>query len=129
VFACPFNGSVNALRGAACLRNMANDCNLQRPADITSTNFRKQVATMAQVLTLRENEMDIIAGFMAMTFVYIENSIVCPKIFLQVAKVSKILIAMDRGDMGKFYGKSLDDIQLNDDGMKYCINMSLFAIN
>ena len=81
LFACPFNGSVNALRGAACLRNMANDCNLQRPADITSTNFRKQVATMAQVLTLRENEMDIIAGFMAMTFVYIENSIVCPKIF------------------------------------------------
>ena len=129
LFACHFNGSVNALRGAACLRNMANDCNLQRPADITSTNFRKQVATMAQVLTLRENEMDILAGFMGHDIRIHREFYRLPEDILQVAKVSKILIAMDRGDMGKFYGKSLDDIQLNDDGMKYCINMSLFAIN
>jgi len=71
---------------------------------------------MAQVLTLRENELDILAGFMGHDVRIHRNYYRLPEDALQVAKVSKVLLVIDRGEISKYYGKNLDEIDIPDEG-------------
>lgn len=48
------------------LRIFANDVGLSPPENITSTKLRKHVATVSQILNLRESYMDAMANFMGM---------------------------------------------------------------
>lgn len=52
------------LRGSDAIRAMACECGAKDPQTLTSTRLRKQIATMSQVLNLRDNEEDCLAGFM-----------------------------------------------------------------
>jgi isopentenyldiphosphate isomerase len=116
LFACPTNGSMHAIRGAACLRTLVQESDLKHPESITSTKMRKHIATMAQVLTLRENELDILARFMGHDVRIHREYYRLPEDALQVAKVSKVLMAMDRGNVTQYYGKTLDDLNIGVDG-------------
>jgi len=117
LFACPVAGSKNPIRGAACLHTFVKQCSVSNPDDITSTNFRKQIATMSQVLSLRDNELDILADFMGHDVRVHRQYYRLPEDALQVAKVSKVLMAMERGDIAEYYGKNLDEITINAEGL------------
>jgi len=62
LFARPGNGA-NPYRGSDCLRNFAHQCGAKAPQNMTSTKLRKQLATLAQILNLKENSMDLLATF------------------------------------------------------------------
>ena len=48
-----------SLRGSDCLRKMVSERDAEHPENITSTQLRKHVATMAQVLSLQNHELDL----------------------------------------------------------------------
>jgi len=39
-------------------------CDAKKPLLITSTKLRKHVATLSQIINLRQNELDILASFL-----------------------------------------------------------------
>lgn len=59
-----YSNSDNHLRGSDCLRKLSSQCEAEYPERLRSTNLRKHVATMCQVLNMKENEMDLLAQFM-----------------------------------------------------------------
>lgn len=61
LFARP--NSLSHYRGQDCLRIHANQCGAKQPEYLRSTQLRKNVATLSQVLNLKNNELDQIADF------------------------------------------------------------------
>ncbi|XP_077983223.1 uncharacterized protein LOC144438066 [Glandiceps talaboti] len=112
VFAC-LKGSELPIRGSVALQKYADNCNLTQPELLSSTKLRKQIGTLSQVFNLQENEQDILAGFMGHDIRVHRQYYRLPEDTLQVAKVSKILLAMEKGNIEEFKGKSLEEITVD----------------
>lgn len=114
LFARP--GVLSHYRGSDCFRKYANQCGAKNPEALTSTRLRKQVATLSTVLNLKENEMDQLATFLGHDIRVHREFYRLPESTLQLAKVSKLLMAMEKGKLSDLQGKRLDDIEINPDG-------------
>jgi len=104
-------------RSSDCLRRFASECKAKNPNAITSTKLRKHVATMSQMLALTENELDLLANFLGHDIRVHREYYRLPEQTLQVAKVSKLLIAMEHGATTSLQGLNLDNVDVNIPGM------------
>ncbi|XP_013382539.1 uncharacterized protein LOC106153235 [Lingula anatina] len=110
LFPRPNYGSEGHIRGSDCLRELAQESGAKQPELINSTTLRKQIATISQVVDLRENELDILAKFLGHDIRIHREYYRLPEATVQVAKVSKLLLASEQGlQIG---GKTLDDINV-----------------
>lgn len=108
-----FNNTSNKyIRGSDILRKLASDpeANIENPQHLRSTNFRKHIATISQILNLKENELDILADFLGHDIRTHRDFYRLPEDTIQLAKVSKLLISLEKGNVSKLKGKSLDEI-------------------
>ena len=105
------------IRSSDSLRRFARECGAQNGTALTSTKLRKHVATMSQMLSLRKHELDILATFMGHDIHIHREFYRLPEETLQVAKVSKLLIAMERGELASLQGRNLDDVDVDVPGM------------
>lgn len=111
-------GSDHHIRGCDALRTFSSTCGAKRPDLLRSTQLRKHVAVMSQIMALKENELDVLANFLGHDVRIHREYYRLPDPAIQVAKVSKLLVALegDAGDPGKLLqGKSLDELELTQD--------------
>jgi len=113
LFACSNYGSLSYIRGSDCLRKFAIACESSHPETLTSTNFRKHIATMSQLLSLNENEMDMLAQFMGHDIRIHREYYRLPEDTLQLAKMSKLFLMMENGVISNLSGKTLDEAAVN----------------
>lgn len=104
------------LRGSDAIRQVARECGAKHPETLSSTKLRKHVSTLSTVLNLRDNEMDILANFLGHDIRVHRQYYRLPEGTLQLAKVSKVLIALEQGRLSEFQGMSLDQIQIDPEG-------------
>ncbi|XP_056011555.1 uncharacterized protein LOC130051986 isoform X4 [Ostrea edulis] len=114
VFPRPNYGSLEALRSADVLRTFSKAAGLTNPEMITSTRLRKHVATVAQVLSLNKNDLEIMATFMGHDITVHRSFYRLPQETLQVAKMGRLLTALNNGSIGQYSGKSLEEIPLDE---------------
>ncbi|XP_073729975.1 uncharacterized protein [Misgurnus anguillicaudatus] len=100
--------------GQVCLRLHAEKCGAKKTEYLRSTQLRKHVATLSQILSLKENELDQVADFLGHDIRVHREHYRLPEATIRLAKISKMLIAMDKGCLGNIQGKSLDEIQIED---------------
>ncbi|XP_073690489.1 uncharacterized protein [Garra rufa] len=112
IFARPFYGSQESIRGCDCLKRYAESCGAKNPENITSTKLRKHVATVSQLLNLQTHDLDQLATFMGHDIEVHREFYRLPEETLQMAKVGRILFALQSG-ISQFKGKSLEDITPN----------------
>ena len=113
IFARPYINCLMALRAHECLKQCANECGTAFPQNITSTLLRKHIATMSQILNLSESEMDQLANFMGHDLRIHRSFYRLPDDALQLAKVSRVLLAFDRGQVSEFQGENLEEINID----------------
>ena len=115
VFARAYRDSVECLRGWDCLRCSTLECEpkLQNPGAITSTKLRKYIATITQVLSLKEQEIDWLARHLGHDIRTHREYYRLHESTIEIAKVSKLLLAVDSGKAGELIGKSLDEIDID----------------
>jgi len=119
------NGSHGFIRGSDILRKFSNVCGAENPQLLRSTSLRKHIATLSQVMNLQKYELDQVARFLGHDVRIHRQYYRLPSDVMQTAKVAKILIAMERGDMSAIRGKSLDEVDIGpNDGMlpSWCFN-------
>ncbi|XP_049334435.1 uncharacterized protein LOC125801679 [Astyanax mexicanus] len=97
-------------RGHDCLKKYAEECGAKQPEYLRSTQLRKQVATTSQILNLKNNEIDQLADFLGHDIAVHREYYRLPDSTIQVAKISKILLALEKGKLPELRGKSLDEI-------------------
>lgn len=100
VFARANNKSLGHIRGCDCIRNLVHEVDLQYPHKITSTGLRKHIATMSQLVNLQDNELDVVAQYLGHDIRTHREHYRLPTSTVQVAKVTKLLLAMEGGKNG-----------------------------
>ncbi|KAF5276948.1 hypothetical protein FQR65_LT16128 [Abscondita terminalis] len=113
VFALGSN-SMSYLRGHDCIRTICQQANLKHPDYITGTKLRKYVATVCQLLNLNENETDWLARHLGHDIRVHRDFYRLHENTVEATKISRLLIAVENGDIGKYAGKSLNDINITD---------------
>ncbi|XP_028417721.1 uncharacterized protein LOC114542174 isoform X2 [Dendronephthya gigantea] len=116
VFARVNRDSLEPLRGWDCLRYCATECQpkLKNPDAITSTKLRKYIATITQVLSLEEKELDWLAKHLGHDIRTHREYYRLHESTIEIAKISKLLLAVDSGKACSLKGKSLEEITLED---------------
>ncbi|XP_072039275.1 uncharacterized protein [Amphiura filiformis] len=108
------NESLSYRRGTDCLRVHGEACGAKNPQLLRSTKLRKQLAVVSQVMSLENNELDLLATFMGHDIKTHREYYRLPSETLQVARISKVLLAMENGDVDAIDGKGLADIQIEE---------------
>ena len=110
--------SLGHVRGSDSIREAAADSCVKHPETLTSTKLRKQIATISQVVNLKDHELDVLADFMGHDIRIHRQYYRLPEQTFQAAKIAKLLLAVEKGELASFRGQSLDDINISaDDGM------------
>eukprot|EP00057_Strongylocentrotus_purpuratus_P018934 XP_011673408.1 PREDICTED: uncharacterized protein LOC100892236 [Strongylocentrotus purpuratus] len=113
-------GGSGHLRGTDTLRNHSARCEAKNPELLRATRLRKHIATVSQVMNLQDNELDILAGFLGHDVRTHREYYRLPDSTLQVAKLSKVLLKMESGDISGLAGKSLKDVHVGSDEECLC---------
>lgn len=116
MFARP--GALSAYRGGNCIQIFAKESGAKHPEVLTSTKLRKHIATMSQVLNLQENEADQLADFLGHDIHVHRKYYRLPEGTLQLAKMSKMLLAVEKGTISQYKNQTLDDIEINPEGKR-----------
>lgn len=95
------------------MRKFALQCNARYPSRLTSTNLRKSIACMAQVLSLKEHEMESMATFFGHDISVLRQFYRLPLDVMQLARVSKTFLAAEQGRISDYARKGLTDISLD----------------
>ena len=99
-------------RGQDCIRIFARQCGATNPEHLRSTHFRKHVATLSQIRNLKNNELDQLANFLGHDIQVHRDFYRRPEATIEIAKISKLLLAMEKGSLATFQGKSLNEIDI-----------------
>lgn len=99
--------------GEHCLRQYAQVSGAKHPDALCSTKLRKQVATLYTVLNLTENEMGLLANFLGHEVGVHREFCRLPESTPQLAKISKILIAKEKGRLPELQSLGLDGITVD----------------
>jgi len=96
------------------LRKVAECAGAERSDLVRSTKLRKYIATVSQVLDMRRHELSLLCRHMGHSLQVHEDFYRMPSHTLELAKVSKLLIAVVKGDLTQLTGKTLDDLNIAD---------------
>lgn len=125
IFARIYNDSIESLRGSDCLRSVVQKAQLDSPTTITSTRLRKYVATVSQVFGLKDKEVDWLARHLGHDIRVHRDFYRLHDSAIELTKISRLLMAVDEGQVSTFEGKSLNDINLNG---KYILSIIFFQL-
>ena len=106
-------GFENTIYGYKVLERHARLSGAKNPKSISSTRLRKHLATLSQIFSMTDNDMEQLATFMGHTSNVHKKSYRLPDDVYQTAKISKLLILMEDGKADDFKGKPLDEIDLD----------------
>lgn len=101
------------LAGYECLSSAAKESGAKQPENITSTRLRQHLATVSQVLNLTEHELEQVCGHMGHNIAVHREFYRLPHDTYQLAKVSRLLICMEQGNISRFQGKTLEEIDVD----------------
>ncbi|CAH0546511.1 unnamed protein product [Brassicogethes aeneus] len=107
------NSTNNSIIEDKIIEKFAKSCGAKNPSAITSTRLRKHLATLTQVFSMTENEIEQLAHIIGHTVGVHKNSYMLPDIVYQTAKISKLLILMESGCADQYKGQSLNEIEIN----------------
>ncbi|CAH0562884.1 unnamed protein product [Brassicogethes aeneus] len=101
------------LSGYHVIKKLAEESGTSNKDLFTSTRLCKQIAMVLQVSNFSETDMEQFANFMGHTQKTHAEYYRLSQDVYQTAKVSKILMAINKSDSSQFKGKSLNDIKVS----------------
>ncbi len=81
---------------------------------------------MSQSLNLQENESDKLADFLGHDICVHRQYYGLPYGTLQLAKMSKVLLAVEKGTLSQYEGQVLKDIEIDPEGKYVCILLQFY---
>ncbi|KAG5881740.1 hypothetical protein JTB14_037527 [Gonioctena quinquepunctata] len=100
------------ISGYEILSKFARENGAKNPSAITSTRLRKHLATLTQIFNMTDSDIEQLATFMGHTTAVHRGSYRLPDDIFQTAKLSKLLLLMEKGGADIYRGKTLEEINL-----------------
>jgi hypothetical protein len=99
--------------GYKTLAKYCERAHLENPLAITSRRLRKHLATISQLLSMNDQDIEQLSTFMGHTSGVHKMEYRLPDNVFQTAKVAKMLLMMEGGTTKEFAGKTLNEIEVN----------------
>lgn len=125
LFAIP-GSKVKWGRGDIAIRKLTKKMQLENPSAITSNKLRKHIATVMQILNLSHDDIKQFSTFMGHTQKTHEEFYELPVDVYQTAKVSKMLLMIEKGVPVEHKRKTLSEIDVD---IQYPEENDLLAAN
>ncbi|XP_078322178.1 uncharacterized protein LOC144621976 isoform X2 [Crassostrea virginica] len=107
--------AVTPMAGHTDLKEIVESCpSLREPSKITSTNLRKYIATVSQILDMTDNELDMLARHLGHDVKTHKENYRLSHSTRELTKVSQLLIAVESGFVNKWKGKNLSEVSVDD---------------
>ena len=112
------NSVLKHLRGCDALRDLVEKCrvtyNLKKPHLIRSTNLRRHVATVAQILVLNGDELGHLSNHMGHSEAIHKEFYRKQESVIEKTHITKMLELVNTGNIAKYKGKTLNEVTLED---------------
>lgn len=104
----------SCIRGSDVLRKYGRLCGAKMPQNIKSILLRKHVATMSQLLNLSGSDVESLATFMGHSVDVHKEYYRLPDNVAQMAKISKLLLALESNKIKELKDQNFDSIPVSD---------------
>ncbi|XP_034017463.1 uncharacterized protein LOC117502534 isoform X2 [Thalassophryne amazonica] len=108
LFARP--AAMTHLSGTGCIRGFAEACGAKCPKALVSTKLQKHAAALSTVLNMADTNLDQLTNFLSYDVAIHCELDRLPEKTLHLAKISKVLMALEQGRLAEFRDKNLDQI-------------------
>ncbi|XP_068431806.1 uncharacterized protein [Clinocottus analis] len=115
LFAKPDSSPTSLFHGANCIRGFSGLCHAKNPEHFRPTHLLKHIARVFQILNLENDELDHLAKLLGHNIRADRDYYRLPEAAVELAKISKLLLAMEKGSLEKFKGNSLEEIEIEDE--------------
>lgn len=110
IFTLP--NSIHPILGYKVLQQFAKKRKIQKPEAITTRGLRKHLATICQLFHMREEEVEQLSTFMGHSQATHRSNYRLPDDVFQTAKITTLLLMMEKGEGQKYKGMTLDEIYI-----------------
>ncbi|XP_074468762.1 uncharacterized protein LOC141753956 isoform X2 [Sebastes fasciatus] len=115
LFAKPNSSPTSLYHGANCIRAFSSLCRAKNPEHFRSVHLHKHIARVFQILNLENDELDHLAKLLGHDIRADRDYYRLPEAAVELAKISKLLLAMEKGSLERFKGNSLEEIEIEDE--------------
>ena len=113
---CFASRSAGHLESWQAMSAIAHEASLKQPELVTSTKLRKYNATVSQIFDLNSGELEWLSNHMGHDLNIHKDFYRLHDSTIEIAKVSRLLMAIDSGKAARFAGKQLTEISLEEFG-------------
>ena len=111
---CFATRSAGYLDSWQAMSSISQEASLKQPELVTSTKLRKYNATVSQLFDLNHGELEWLSNHMGHDLNIHKDFYRLHDSTIEIAKVSRLLMAIDTGNASQFVGKQLTEISLDD---------------
>nr|XP_046274081.1 uncharacterized protein LOC124074833 isoform X2 [Scatophagus argus] len=115
LFAKPDSSSSSLYHGRTCIRVFSALCRAKNPEHLRSVHLHKHIARIFQILNLENDELCHLAKLLGHDIPAERDYYRLPEAAVELAKIAKLLLAMEKGSLQGFKGNSLEDIEIDDE--------------
>lgn len=139
LFAKPNSSPGSHFHGGHCLRSFSGLCDAKNPEHLGLERHLKHMARIFQILNLENDELEHLAKLLGHDIRADREYYRSPQAVVELAKIAKLLVAMERGSLERFEGSSLEEVEIEGESpLRHssagapavsCLNLVLFQTN
>ncbi|XP_068188438.1 uncharacterized protein [Antennarius striatus] len=115
LFAIPNSSPTSIYHGQNCIRDFSNLCRAKKPEHLTWRSLHKHIARVFQILNLENHELSHLAKLLGQDIRADRAYYQSQEAVVELAKIAKLLLAMEKHSLEKFSGNTLEDIEIEDE--------------
>ncbi|XP_078810930.1 uncharacterized protein LOC101157550 isoform X2 [Oryzias latipes] len=114
LFAKPDGSATGHYGGRGCIQDFSHLYHASKPEHLTSGQFHYHTARIFQILSLENDELEYLSMLLGHEIQTDRHYYRNPEAAVELAKIAKLLLAMEKGSLERVKGKSLEDIEIED---------------
>ncbi|XP_034748086.1 uncharacterized protein LOC117956880 isoform X2 [Etheostoma cragini] len=115
LFAKPDSSPTSVHQGMVCIRAFSILCGAKNPEHLRAMHLHKHIARVFQVLYLENDELDKLGKLLGLDIRADRDYYRLPEAAVELAKIAKLILAMEKGSLERFEGNSLDQIEIEEE--------------
>ncbi|KAM3596650.1 uncharacterized protein V6R79_018521 [Siganus canaliculatus] len=112
LFAKPDSTVKSVFHGANCIRVFSAMCGAKSPENLRSVHLHKHMARVFQFLNLENDEISHLSKLLGHDIRADRDYYRRPESAVELAKIAKLILAMEKGSLDRFKGSSLEEVEI-----------------
>ncbi|XP_065804365.1 uncharacterized protein [Labrus bergylta] len=115
LFAMPNSSPTSLFHKGHNIRAFSILCRAKNPEHLRGVHFHKHISRVFQILNLENDELDHLAKLLGHNIRADRDYYRLPEAAVELAKIATLIVAMEKGSLEKFKGKSLTEVEIEDE--------------